>query len=316
MNISVDVIDGCRAIARNLANDVISKIPSKPDEHYVHHIHGKAHHRTTHHNNDFTDHLLGNTLPDYKIDGDRLVCFCGSVYAVISFSKLRMREITKLAFSDPAKTDGTMTPVVVKTWTNHSKTDAHYMWQKSKEHSKTEIYTSSTELGVEITYGLQTKVGGGIEGVGEAEIESSYEFKTNFTQRFEKTKETTTTEKESEDLSITVPPMTRTSLTRNKTISDWHQVVTTTGVLDANVHIGSEGDFGMEFESLEELQTYIQGGGIQKDWMSDKFFAQREFQHYEIDLNPLQMTVQTPFSYRDVEVSDVIRNDKPLDEAA
>jgi len=314
MEISVDVIDACRTVARNLANDVISKIPAKPDEHYVHHIHGKAHHRTTYHNNDFIDHPLADHLPDYKIQNNSLVCLCGSVYAVIEFSKLRMREITKLAFSDPAKTDGTMTPVVVKSWTNKSNTTEHYLWQKSKEHSKTETYTSSTELGVEITYGLQTKVGGGIEGVAEAEVESSYEFKTNFTQRFEKSKETTTTEKESEDLSITVPPMTQTSLARNKTISDWHQVVTTTGILDANIRISSDGDFGMQFESLEELQTYIQGGGIQKDWMADKYFAQRHFQHYEIDTSPLQMTVKTPFTYRDVEVSDIIRNDKPLGE--
>lgn len=313
MEISVDVIDGCRTVARNLANDVISKIPPKPDEHYVHHIHGKAHHRTTHHNNDFTDHLLGNNLPDYKMQNDALVCMCGSVYAVIAFSKFRMREITKLAFSDPAKTDGTVTPVVVKCWTNNSKTEEHYQWKKSEKHSKKETYTSNTELGIEITYGLQTKVGGGVEGIGEAEVESSYEFKTNFTQRFEKSKETTTTEKESEDLAITVPAMTQTTLTRNKTISDWHQVVTTTGILDACVRISSDGDFGMQFESIEELQTYIQGGGIQKDWKSDRFFAQRHFQEYEIDLTPLQMTVKTPFTYRDVEVSDIIRNDKSLD---
>lgn len=312
MEISVEVIDGFRKVARNLANDVISKIPAKPDEHYVHHIHGKAHHRVGHHNNDFAGFPLGENLPDYEIKDGQLLCYCGSHWGVIRFSRFRMREITELKFSSPARSDQHITPVTVKSWVNDSDTPLDYTYKDSKSQSKSESYTSNKELGVEIAYSLTSKVGGGIEGIGEAEIESKYEFKTNFSQRFEKSKTTTTTEEESEELSITVPKMTRTSLIRKKTISDWSQTVKTTGVLDAVIHIGSDGDFGFEFDSLKELENYIRSGGAEKDWMADKYFRERHHQNYGIDLSPLHVTVEDDFTYRDIEVSDLERHDEKL----
>lgn len=317
MELSVEVIDGFRKVARNLANDVIIHIPAPPDEHYVHHIHGKAHHRTTHHNNDFHVHPLGINLPDYKIKSDGwLDTYCGSTYAKIAFTDIRMRKITALKFSDPAKTDGHVTPVVVKSWTNAGDTKQKYEWKHTKSKSKSETYTSSTELGVEIAYALRTKVGGGVEGIGEAEIESEWSFKSNFTQRFEKSKTTTTTEEDSETLKFDVPSMTMTSLIRNKTMSDWHQTVTTTGVLDARIVIVSDNDFSFGFDSLAQLEDYIRGGGASKNKLTDNYFRQRHHQNYVIDLSSLHMTVETPFTYRDVSVSDIIRKDQPIEKAA
>ena len=309
MGYSVEVIDGFRAVARNITMDVLRNVPPRPPEHWRH----KGKNRVTYHDNNFADNPIpANTLPTYEVGEDKIRVFCGSKWAIMDFTNVRMKKIKSIEFSDPVKTNEVGQPVRVAQWRNSSDEDMPYSFKHAKESNKTECFTSSSELSLEIEYSLRTQVGGSV-GIADVEMESQYTFRTSFTQRFESQKSKSDTVTDEEESSIVVPAWTKTSLMEKKTQTDWYQTITTTGTLDANVFISSDGDFGLEFASLHEMEQYFQGGGPPQRWgIINEYFGNRNHVNYQIDTTPLDMTVEREFRYRDVTVSDVDRVDTPL----
>lgn len=316
MDYTIDVIDACRTIARQLSNDVLVKIPRAPDVNYTHSKHGHKHHYHEEHPNKFQ---VMSDLGHYDLLDNGIRCYCGSQQAYIDFTGLRMIKIRDETFDPPVKFNEQRTPVSLVTWTNNGGERQSHIFRKSKETTIIERYTSSFELGQEIAYSLKTKVGGSIE-IGSAEVESTYSFKANFSEKFESEKTTEDKQVDEQHDTYIVEPYTETTLEQEKIISDYHQTVHTTGVLDAEIFVCSEypdfnpgrRDWSFKCDSLEELQEYMRGGGADLHWFTDDFFKKRQFQTYVIDTKPFDMTVVDNFTFRDVQSSKITQNDRNL----
>ena len=303
MDLSFETIDAFRAVVGKISTDVFAKIPPKPNT------------KRSRHNNDFANDPLNGRLPSYDFvdGGETLRIFCGSEYAVFCLSDIRIREIESIEYGDPMIINKNVDSVVVKSWLNNSGTTEEHKLTTKKAFSRTETRASATAFALEITQSLRTKIGGGVKGIGEAEVETGLQVKTNFEQRFETSKTTSSSEEETEEQTYTVGPFTKTTLLREEGMSDYEQKVTTTGILDARMWIDSHYDFGFNVDSFVSLDRLVKGGSAPNvDWYIQKYFAERHFQNYVIDFSPLKVTVEDILNFRNVQSSELERTDTPI----
>ena len=311
MDLSFETIDALREVVGKISTDVFAKLPPKRPEKYRH----KGKNRIGYHNNDFANDPLNGRMPSYRmVDGGKcLRIFCGSEYAFFDLRNVRLREIQNLEYGDPVIVDKNVNPVTVKSWSNNSDTSEEHKLTTRKSYSRSETKTTATGFSLQITQSLKTKVGGGIEGIAEAEVETGLEIQSNFEQRFEKSQSKQSSTEETEEQTYIVPPRTKTTLLREEGISDYHQTVRMTGILDASMWIGSHNDFWFPIESFVDLQRVIRGGSADGvDWHIANCFRERKFQKYEIDFSPLHMTVEDVLHFRNVQSSEIERTDTPL----
>ena len=315
MDLSFETIDAFRELAGKISTDIFAKIPARPDEHYRH----KGHNRVTHHDNNFADNPLNGRMPTYEMadNGNVLRIYCGSEWARFHLRDIRLREVKAIEYDDPSIVDKNVNPVTVKSWTNNSDTEETHKLTSKKSFSRMETKASASAFALQITNSLQTKVGGGIPGVGDAEVKTGLEIKTNFEHRFEKSKSEESSTEETEEQSYTVPPRTKTALIRQEGTSDYHQTVRMTGVLDATVRIESQGDWVFTVQSFLDLENMIRGGNpdkVDRHAIGNvaKYFSERHFQDYRIDFSPIEMTVENVLHYRNVQSSSIERTDTPV----
>lgn len=311
MNLSFEAIDALRRIVGTVSTDIFAKIPPKPDEHYRH----KKKHRVKHFNNDFANDPLNGRMPAYRFvdNGNCLRIFCGSEWAYFDIRNVRVRAYESLEFTDPVLLNKEVEEVVVKTWVNNSDTKEKQTLKKTKSYSRTETQMTAMDLGIQITQSMRSKVGGGVPGIGEAEVETGLEIQTHFSHHFERSKSETTGTEETQEEHYTVPKWTKTTLLRTESVSDFERTAIATGILDASMWICSDSDFGFTVDSFVDLARIIRGGhGHDVDWHVQNYFNERHFQDYELDFTPLKMTVVDPIRYRNVASSEIERTDTPL----
>ncbi|MDE0398883.1 MAG: hypothetical protein OXL96_13895 [Candidatus Poribacteria bacterium] len=309
MDLSFETIDACRAITGKITTDVFSKIPPKPTEHWKH----KGKHRTTPHDNNFQDAPLNGQLPGYDFVDGHLRTFHGSQWGIVVLKDVRVREIESVEFSEPELLNRTVESINVKTWSNAGNTKETHKITTKKASSKTIIETSATEIGVQITQSLRTKLGGGIKGIGEGEVTTGLDIQTHFKKNFGTEVTTSSSEEETEEKTYIVEPWTRVVLKREEGTSDYRQIIKTTGIIDATVWIESHGDFGFEVDSFLTLERIIRGGYADNvDPYILQYFAERHFQAYQIDFSPLRQTVEVPIHLRNVRSSQIERIDTPI----
>lgn len=314
MNLSTSTIDAFRKVFAQITKDVLVNIPPPPDVHYVHHIHGKAHHMTTHYNNDFHDFpLSAGQLPTYEYINGQLRLYMGSKWGIIDIKDVRMRAVENVQFSDPALKNKTTHKVAVKTWTNASDSPSTHDLKKSKTGVTRQVNTTAKDFSQKVSAKIKETVGGGIEGIAEAEVETEYGFETAFEEHFSTEKETSTTEEESESVIYHVDPWTKTTVLQEEGIADYEQTVTTKGILDCSFRFSSDGDFSGDMPSLEAFEQWVQGGTLDgaRRYISD-FFAQRHFADYKIDYTPLKVEIQETVSFRDTSYGNLTRTDSKL----
>lgn len=136
----------------------------------------------------------------------------------------------------------------------------------------------------------------------------------------EKSKEKTDEEEFTEERTFKIKPNTKTTLKREERTSDYTQEVTAAGLLDAAITIDSDWDFSARAASFSQLQRLIQGGyvpGAKIDGHINnehltKFFQQRKFENYHINLAPLHVEVKNTLEYRNVSGTDSERIDTPI----
>ena len=310
MDLSFSTIDSLRLVARTLANDVFKHVPAPKS------------HSGRRFNNDFAQFPVDtNTLPSYDFPSDNeLRVFCGSEYARITFSDVRLREIEDVDFGQPVVTNKKTKNITIKSWTNVSDDEEEHTITIRKAFSRTETTASATAFGTQITQSLETKIGGSIPGFADAEVTTGLQIQSHFNQTFEKSKEKTDEEEFTEERTFKIKPNTKTTLKREESTSDYTQEVTATGILDAAITIDSDWDFSAKAASFSQLQRLIQGGyvpGAKIDGHINNthlidFFRQRRFQNYKIDLAPLNVTVTNTLEYRNISGTDSERVDTPI----
>lgn len=319
MDLSVEVIDAVRLVAKNLTNDVLQYIPNAPDVNYTHSKHGHKHHYHEEHPNKFQ--YITHELPDYKLTDSGVQVFCDTRtphLAIITFEGLAMSKITDMVFETPVVLRKQSIPVNLAQWVAGAEKQV-YSYEHSTKETDVETYTSSQDLAVQIAYSLKSKFGVQA-GIAAGTVESTYSFQTNFKQKFSHTTTHETQTTDTERSTYTVDPYKVSTLVREKNITDYRQTVHTTGLLDAtkiivdseyadNQFIPGRRDFYFECESLLELQEYIRGGGTSKYFWTDQFFEGRRFQDYTIDLAACHLTATDEYTYRDVQSTSAEQHD-------
>ena len=303
MNLSFETIDAFRHMAAKVATEVLAKIPPKQE-------------RGRRHNNDFAESpLKPGQMPDYRFinGGKTLAIYCGSQYALIGIENVRIREIESIIFHDPVLLNKKSESVSVKSWSNAGDTEETHVLTSKKATSKTIVETSATEFGMKITQSLRTTVSGGIPGVGEAEVQTGLDIESHFNQEFGKSVSKSSEESETEEKTYKVPAWTKTTLKRDDGTSDYAQCVETTGILEANLWIDSDNDFGFPVDSFVALERIIRGGHAEGvDWWVADYFKQRHFQDYVMDYDPLKLTVKETINVRNLKSSEIERTDTPI----
>ena len=311
MDLSFETIDALRQVVGKISTDIFAKLPVKPEQHYRH----KGKGRIKYYDNNFADDPLNGRMPNYNFvdNGNCLRIFCGSASAFFDLRDVRVREVKDIVYESPTLIDKDINPVHVKTWRNNSDTTETHKLSAKKASLKSETRTTDTGFALEIIQSLQTKIGGGLKGIADAEVQTGLQIKTNFDHRFGTSKTSEESEEASEEQTYKVPPRTKTTLLREEGVSNYEQRVKMTGVLDASLWISSQDDFGFPVNSFVDLQRIIRGGSADGvDWHVSNCFKSRQYQNYEIDFTLLHMTVEKVLPYRDVQSSEIDRTDTPL----
>ena len=253
--------------------------------------------------NKFSINALDANLPSYEISDDKLICYCGSPQAQIIFSEIVPSRILSLEVDPPVIFNQHNTSTELRKWRNAGKTSLPVSFEYTTEKRKTESLDISTEIGLSI----RSKVSGGYGGI-QAEVEAQLQAKLGITSKTEK--ELKETQKQT--LNLEVPRWTETSLMQTQSVSDVKQMVRTKCLLDAKVTFNSDDDWAKSFDSLHELILYIRGGGGGQNnsaQLLDEHMATRAFQDFDINMEPLQLTLENERVYRDTKTGEASRVD-------
>ena len=286
MQLSLDVIDGLRAVSRQVANTIYWADTR----------------------NHFRVNALNANLPAYEMTDEGLVCFCGSREARIILSDVTPSKILSIDVEPPIKFNEHDTSVELKTWNNAGSTPLNYERQILEEFVRTETLDIITE----ISTAMKAKIGGGTPTF-QAELEVQLAAKLGIN------KSTKTEVKKSDGykLDVEVPKWTSVSLLQKQSISDVKQVVRMRCIFDAKVILDSSGIWAKEFDGLNSMALYLRGGGGGKDVgeCSDlnRIMETRQFKGYALPLEHLELQIEKERLYRDVKTGEVNRTEVKIE---
>ena len=287
MQLDLDVIDGFREIARQVANTLYNADFS---------------------GNYFRSDALNANLPAYEIT-DRLKCYCTSEHATIWFFNIQPIKILSIDVDAPIRFNEHETDVSLKTWNNAGSTPLPQSWKAEKE----EKVTESRDILTEISTSLKAKIGGG-SPVFQASLEAELSAKLGINLKRQEERRVL----KSENMDLEVPAWTSTSLMQRQSIADVKQMVHMQCLLDARVSLVSQGEtrWAKHFTSLRELEIYLRGGGGGESENTeglDRITNTRQFQDLEIDKKPITLFVGTERVSRNVRTGEITRKDIPIE---
>ena len=287
MQLDLDVIDGFREIARQVANTLYNADFS---------------------GNYFRSDALNANLPAYEIT-DRLKCLCTSEHATIYFANIQPIKILSIDVDAPIRFNEHETDVSLKTWNNAGSTPLPQSWKAEEE----EKVTESRDILTEISTSLKAKIGGG-SPVFQASLEAELSAKLGINLKRQEERRLLN----SENMQLEVPAWTSTSLMQRQSIADVKQMVHMQCLLDARVSLVSQGEtrWAKHFTSLRELEIYLRGGGGGESENTeglDRITNTRQFQDLEIDKKPITLFVGTERVSRNVRTGEITRKDIPIE---
>ena len=319
MNLSVKSIDAFRRFFGQINHDVLTQIPPPPNYSYTHSKHGHKHHYMTHYNNDFADHPLHGQLPTYHQEDSNLVLEFGSRWAKIIITSVRMRNLKEIQFGDPVILNTSTSKLTLETWKNNSDTTEIHDLGITKIKNKRELSGTTEDYENRFTQKIKRELGVGIEGIIDAKGELELGFEQSFSKHFTNEIETTDTEEKTEKTIYHVEPHTQTSVFRKQGFSDGEQTLRQTGILDCSFRFFSDSDWDVPLPSIQVFEQWVKGGTLDGDfnkgdgesWLL-KYFSERHFENYNFDYTALDVDITETVDYRDIEYSEVLRDDTPL----
>lgn len=324
MNLSRKTIDALRKFFAQLAHDIFVVIPGPPNYPYTHSKHGHKHHLMTHYNNDFALHPLHGQLPTYHQDADgNLILEFGSQYAKIIIDSVRMRDLKELQIGDPVILSTASSKLTLETWSNSSDSVETHELGITKVKNRRELHGTAQDYEKRFTEKIEREFGVGVEGIIDAKGKLEVGFEQSFAEHFTTELETTDTEEKTEKTFYHVNPHTQTSVFRKQGISDGEQTLHQEGVLDCSFRFFSDSDWDVSISSIQAFEQWVKGGTLDTDshigdgeqWLL-KYFSERHFENYNFDYSPLKVDITETVDYRDIEYSEVQRNDTPLPKPA
>ena len=288
LSLDLDVIDGLRATARNIANHLYNADFG---------------------GNYFRSDALDARLPAYEV-GDALKCFCTSEHATILFTDIQPIDILSIEVGTPIRFNEHETDVSLKTWNNAGSTPLPQSWNVEEE----EKVTEARDILTEISTAIRAKVGGK-SPVFEASLEAELSAKLGINLKRQEERRLLKQEK----MDLEVPKWTSTSLTQRHTIADVRQTIKMHCLVDAQVSLISEGSeprWAKHFDSLHQMQTYLRGGGGGRDENADalnRVVNTRQFQDFAIEKEHLQLEIQQERVSRNVKTGEITRKDVPIE---
>ena len=288
MQLDLDIIDGFREVARNIAN-------------HLYHADFSG--------NYFASDALNANLPAYEIS-DKLKCFCTSEHATILFGDIQPIRIISIEVNPPIRFNEHETSVSLKTWNNAGSTPLPQSWKTEEE----EKVTEARDILTEISTAIRAKVGGK-SPVFEASLEAELSAKLGINLKRQEERRLL----KSDNMDLEVPAWTSTSLTQRQSIADVRQRITMLCQVDASVSLisqGSEPRWAKHFNSLRELEIYLRGGGGGGDENADainRVVNTRQFQDFAIDKSNLELEIENERISRNVKTGEITRTDTPIE---
>lgn len=291
MQLDLSVQDGFRTVARDIGNMFYNSPGFRGDTRPGYHNH-------------FQDNVLNSKLPTYEITDDEFICFCGTHAAQIIFSDIRYAKILKIELGDSVIFNEHDTDVIVQNYYN----DSTEPMDESFTHGESDKTTHSMNIMAELVSQFSTKVAGGNPGTFQAEAEAQLTAKFGFSlsDSHEVVKDST------RKIDVHVPPFVHAVYSEKHSIADISEKVTVTCLLDAGVTVYSEGDYKMFFESIHNLELYMQGGGGGINEPIDDYFQSRVYAGRELDLKPLYLTLSDDRISRNTKTSELRRHDENI----
>lgn len=292
MQLDLKVIDGYRAVAREIANMLYWAPGFRGDIRPGYHNH-------------FQDNVLNSKLPAHQISGNSLICYCGSQQAQVIFSDIRYSKILNMKVGDPVVFNEHDTDVVVRQWYNDSDEILHEDFTREEK----QTVSHSTDILTSLESQLATKIAGGNPATFSAEASAQLTAKFQFQMKDSVEVIEDSTVKEP----VIVGAYTHAVYTETHAISDVSENVTVVCLLDAAVSFLSDGDFKRDFDSLGSLNLYMQGGGGGFQEGIDAYFDTRAYAGRQFDLTPLHLTLSEDRISRNTRTFDLRRKDTPID---
>ena len=288
LSLDLDVIDGFRAIARQVANTLYNADFG---------------------GNYFRSDALNARLPAYEVNNG-LKCLCTSEHATILFFNIQPIDIISIEVGAPIRFNEHETDVSLKTWNNAGSTPLPQSWKAEQE----EKVTESRDILTEISTSLKAKIGGGTP-VFQASLEAELSAKLGINLKHQEERRVLN----QENMDLVVPAWTSTSLMQRHAIADVRQTIKMRCRVDARVSLISQGDeprWAKHFESLHQLETYLRGGGGGEDDNADalnRITNTRQFQDFEIETEHLEFEITQERISRNVSTGEITRKDTPIE---
>ena len=287
LSLSLEVIDGFRAVARNLANHLYNADFG---------------------GNYFRVDALNARLPAYEV-GDVLTCYCTSWHSQIIFSQIEPVDIISMKVGTPVRFNEHETDMTLRVWNNASDDSPKETLEIQEELKITEI----REILAEISMAIRSKFGAkspAFEASLEAELSSKLGVNLKHQEERRKLKDYT--------LNLTIQPWTNTSISQRHSVADVRQRIEMKCLADARVTLISQGDeprWSKEFESMLELENYMRGGGGGRDENADalnRIVNTRQFQDYFVEKDNLTFDIEQERISRNVQTGETDRKDVPI----
>ena len=281
MQLSIEVIDVLRKAAQYISG-VLSEATITPNHFYNALWDGRAY-----------------KLAPYQIVGDELVVQTGD--GVVAFSGVYPSKILAMDVDAPIKTRESNDSVELNSWMNSGSTPIEYTEKYTVEHT----ITDTLNIASEIASSIKASVGAEYMGI-KASVEAQLSAKLGITHD-KQDQQKSVSEK---SISVEVPAWTSTSLVQKQSTSDFRQTIRLRCELDAAIRL--EGGWTKRFGSIQEMQTYMRGGGGGSGDASllDTFVNTRKFEKFDMPLP--EMLIEQIREYKDVKTGEVDRTDTPI----
>ena len=226
----------------------------------------------------------------------------------VTLKNIRISKLDNIVYGHTQRTNERSDDGNVKSFYNRSSNPIQrtYTLTKGTEHTTVDAET----IGVDVFVGLSATIGNAAgQGGG---VESSVTVTTEVTTSWQQYVENSSTDsKETEDsFTVTVKPNTRMEVTALTNKADVIQPMTVTGNIDFGIEIECPDQFHMEFDSIGNFETFIQGmlpSGTHRDYHGRiEQHVKQNPSDFKINRDGLHTTYSKEIKYQGAAAGDVI----------
>lgn len=210
--------------------------------------------------NDFKRSNLEN--PTHTIPTSGTIRFNFNDSAWIEFTGIQPKNVTKQKLHEPVVLGSEKLDVSTSVIENASNCDVEECYTYSKEESKTVVQ----DVGVEVSVGISQTIG--YEG---AVVSGETEFSLDVSSSYSKGWENSETKSQESTRTITVPPMTKATVTQQLFKGSYSQKAEYWADLEHGITLTSDKDFQHKWSSFSQFIDTIKGNSPNDVSMGDVF---------------------------------------------